>query len=195
MHDLSQSSDARSFPVSRFCGRTGSKVLGLVKSRAGDENTEPRAVAREITICRWEPHPADRLSKGGSERFLHYVPLCIFLKLTDIRSHLCSSLGLPCRERAGLPQLGLAARCHFGSSSPAWCMCGPPRGVSAALGWLHTRLAQLHGRQHWRLGCFLFVASPSCSCSALASWARRAGFVSALVAAPPCCSQRLRWLW
>ena len=119
MHDLSQSSDARSFPVTRFCGRTGSKVLGLVKSRAGDENTEPRAVAREITICRWEPHPADRLSKGGSERFLHYVPLCIFLKLTDIRSHLCSSLGLPCRERAGLPQLGLAARCHFGSSGPA----------------------------------------------------------------------------
>ena len=35
------------------------------------------------TIIGWELHPADRLRKDGSERFLDYLPLCIFLQFKD----------------------------------------------------------------------------------------------------------------
>ena len=34
-------------------------------------------------IIGWELHPADRLCKDGAERFLDYLPLCIFLEFED----------------------------------------------------------------------------------------------------------------
>ena len=32
------------------------------------------------TVIGWELHPADRLHKDGAQRFLDYLPLCVFLK-------------------------------------------------------------------------------------------------------------------
>ena len=34
-------------------------------------------------ISGWELHPGDRLRKDGAERFLEYLPLCIYLRFDD----------------------------------------------------------------------------------------------------------------
>ena len=45
-------------------------------------------------VVGWELRPADRVRQDGAERFLHYQPLCIYIKVADATWTVDSHLGV-----------------------------------------------------------------------------------------------------
>lgn len=86
------------FHDQQTCGIPGLNLLyhGL-KARTTEKLVKNQKITilkhTPCTVVGWDLHPADRLREAGVERFLNYMPLCIYLKFDDTKWEVHPRLG------------------------------------------------------------------------------------------------------